>query len=161
MNKSFIEHFSFFFGMKRVPMRSKNFQELIQEYSFDVTKKDLVEVVDNKIILVNKKPCFFYYEKKLVPTLQILQEKILLKVIVVDMGAVRFLIGGADVMLPGIKEIDSSIKKGEFVVVVDITNKKPLVIGIALLSGEDMKKQISGKVIKNIHFIGDEIWKFT
>lgn len=147
--------------MKRVPLRSKELQDLLKEYPFDVAKKDLVECVDEKIILINKKPCFFYYEKRLVPTLQVLQEKELLKKIAVDMGAVKFLIGGADVMRPGVKEIDENIKEGDFVVVVDVNNKKALCVGIALFSAEDMNKQVSGKVIKNIHYIGDSIWKFV
>ncbi|MSR85886.1 DUF1947 domain-containing protein [Candidatus Woesearchaeota archaeon] len=146
--------------MKRVPMRSKDLQELLKSYSFEVEKKDLVEMADDKIVLINKKPCFFYYEKKLVPTLHVLQTHTLLKKIVVDMGAVKFLIGGADVMRPGVKEIDPSIQKEEFVVVVDMNNKKPLCVGVALFSAEDMEKQSTGKVIKNIHYVGDSIWKF-
>ncbi len=146
--------------MKRVPLRSKDLQDLLKGYSFEVAKKDLVECVEDKIILINKRPCFFSYEKKLVPTLQVLQEKELLKKIAVDMGAVKFLIGGADVMRPGIKEIDWEIEKDDFVIVVDINNKKALCVGIALFSGKDMETQTSGKVIKNIHYIGDAIWKF-
>ena len=146
--------------MKRVCLRSKDLQELVKAYSFDVTKKDLVELIDDRIILVNKKPSFFYYEKKLVPTLQLLQEKELLKKVIVDMGAVKFLIGGADIMRPGVKEIDSTIEEGDFVVVLDINHKKALCVGIALVSAEQMQKQSSGKVIKNIHSIGDAIWKF-
>ena len=147
-------------GMKRVPLRSKDLQELLSGYDFVIAKKDLVEVVDDKIILINKKPCFFYYEKRVVPTLQILQTQHLLKKIVVDMGAVKFLVGGADVMRPGIKEIDLTIQKDDFVVVVDINNKKALCVGIALFSGEEMLQLHSGKMIKNIHFIGDGIWTF-
>jgi len=90
-----------------------------------------------------------------------LQEKNLLKKSVVDMGAVRFLSGGADLMRPGVKEIDALIQKEEFVVVVDVNNHKPLIVGIALFSGEDMQKMVSGKVVKNIHSVGDAIWKFT
>src|SRR3989344_5527458 len=106
--------------MKRVPMRSKDLQELVKDYTFEVAKKDFVELVDDKIIMINKKPSFFYYEKKLVPTLHILQNKNILRKVVVDMGAVKFLISGADVMRPGLKEIDPLIKEGEFVLVVDI-----------------------------------------
>ncbi|HIH14980.1 MAG: hypothetical protein QT08_C0016G0015 [archaeon GW2011_AR17] len=146
--------------MKRVSLRSKDFNNLVAEYSYGISKKDTVEIIDDSIILVNKKPCFFYYEKKLVPTLQNLQEKDLLKKIVVDMGAVRFLVGGADLMRPGIKEIDASLKEGDFVLVVDINNKKPLMVGLALFDAEEMQALTSGKVVKNIHYVGDAIWKF-
>lgn len=147
--------------MKRVQMRSKELNEMLKEYSYEVSKKDTVELIDDKIILVNKKPCFFYYEKRLVPTLHTLQEKELLKKIVVDMGAVRFLVGGADLMRPGVKKIDPKIKKEDFVVVVDMNNTKPLIIGIALFDAGDMETLASGKVVKNIHYVGDSLWKFT
>ena len=142
-------------------MRSKDLQELVKDYTFEVAKKDFVELVDDKIIMINKKPSFFYYEKKLVPTLHILQNKNILRKVVVDMGAVKFLISGADVMRPGLKEIDPLIKEGEFVLVVDINHKKALCVAIALFSGEQMQKQTIGKVLKNIHFIGDETWRFS
>ncbi|MDP3728258.1 MAG: DUF1947 domain-containing protein [bacterium] len=146
--------------MKRVQLRSKDFNGR-HDYSFEVSKKDSVECIDEKIILVNKKPSFFYYEKKLVPTLKLLQEKDLLKKIVVDMGAVKFLIGGADLMRPGVKEIDQTIKKEDFVVVVEMNNRKPLMVGLALFDAEEMQKLSSGKVVKNIHYVGDAIWKFV
>lgn len=147
--------------MKRVQIRSKDFNELVKDYGYEVSKKDIVEIIDDALLAVNKKPCFFLYEKRWIPTLQLLQEKDILKKIVVDMGAVKFLIGGADLMRPGVKEIDPRIQKDEAVVIVDINNKKPIMVGIALFSGENIEKMNSGKVVKNIHFIGDKIWTFT
>ena len=51
------------------------------------------------------------------------------------MGAVKFMSSGADVMRPGITELDHEIKKDEIVVVVDQTHKKPLCVSKALFSG--------------------------
>ena len=95
------------------------------------------------------------------PTLKLLQTHPgLLKKIVVDMGAVKFMVSGADVIRPGIKEIPETLEKEDFVVIVDQNNKKPLAVGVAQLNFEEMQKVTSGKVIKNIHYVGDEIWKF-
>ncbi len=146
--------------MKCVQLRSREFNST-HSYSFEASKKDKVECIDEKIILVNNKPSFFYYEKRLTPTLKLLQEKELLKKIVVDMGAVKFLVGGADLMRPGIKEIDPAIKKKDFVVIVDMNNKKPLIVGVALFDAEEMQNMNSGKVVKNIHYVGDAIWRFV
>jgi len=152
--------------MRTTSLRSKELNKELEVlgYAIEVSKKDLVELLDEenfKLILVNKQPWFFYYGEKLVPTLRLLQQKPdLLKKIVVDMGAVKFMVSGADVMLPGIKEIPEELKKDEFVVIVDQNNQKPLAVGIAQLSGAEMQATTSGKVIKNIHFVGDEIWKF-
>jgi PUA-domain protein len=146
--------------VKQKPLKAKEVSKLIP--GLELSKKDqvvLVEDENQKLILVNKEPFFFYYEDKLVPTLKLLQTKDLLKKITVDMGAVKFVVNGADIMRPGITKIDADIKKEEAIVVVDENNQKPLAVGIALLSAEEMEKVSSGKVIKNIHYVGDEIWK--
>ena len=75
------------------------------------------------------------------------------------MGAVRFVVNGADVMRPGIVEIEDGISKDDLVSVIDKNNRKPLAVGIALFSAEEMKAMSTGKVIKNIHYVGDELWK--
>lgn len=151
--------------MKRTPLRSKEFSRELESlgYRLDISKKDLVEELDDgtfRLVLINKQPWFFYYGEKLVPTLKLLQTYLgLLKKVVVDMGAVKFMISGADVMRPGIKEIAAGINKDDFVVIMDVNNHKPLAVGIAQLSGIEMQAATSGKVIKNIHYVGDELWK--
>ena len=75
------------------------------------------------------------------------------------MGAVKFVASGADIMRPGITNIPEGIHKDEFICIIDINNKKPLAIGKALYSSEEMKDLMAGKCIENIHYIGDEIWK--
>ena len=76
------------------------------------------------------------------------------------MGAIKFVVNGADIMRPGITEIQDGIEKDKFVVVIDEKNKKPLAVGLALFNSQEMQTATSGKVIKNIHFVGDEIWGF-
>ena len=156
--------------MKRTQLRSKDVNKLLKKYNLNFSKKDQVELIEDefKIILINKLPSFFYYNNQLyphynnqlVPTLKYLQNNNLLKKVIVDMGAVKFIIGGADVMRPGIVELEEGINKDDLIVVVDQNNKKPLAVGIALLNSDDMRTATSGKVIKNIHYVGDQIWKF-
>ena len=147
--------------MKRTQLRSKDLNQELEIYKVEISKKDQAELVEDKfkIILVNKKPAFFYFNNLLVPTLKYLQENTILKKITVDMGAVKFVVNGADIMRPGIVEIEAGIAKDEFIVVIDKNNYKPLAVGIALFSSEEMKNMASGKVIKNIHYVGDELWK--
>lgn len=147
--------------MKRVQLRSKDINKELEAYKVEISKKEQAELVEEKykIILINRKPAFFYYQDKAVPTLKFLQENNLLKKITVDMGAVRFVVNGADIMRPGIVEIEDGIAKDEFVAVIDKNNKKPLAVGIALFDGVEMKAMKTGKVIKNIHYVGDELWR--
>jgi len=76
---------------------------------------------------------------------------------VVDAGAVRFVVNGADIMNPGIVNADPEIAPGDLVVVVEERYRKPLAVGRALIPGTEMKGE--GKAVKSMHHVGDLIWK--
>ena len=78
--------------------------------------------------------------------------------IVVDMGAVPFVCKGADVMAPGIREIQGKFDENGLVLVVDDRHHKPLAVGLAMFSSEEMNKISNGKVIKTLHYVGDKLW---
>ncbi len=78
--------------------------------------------------------------------------------VVVDNGATKFIINGADVMKPGIVEADENIKEGDFCYVVVEEKLTPLAVGIALCDGKDMIGE-RGRAIKNVHHINDKLWK--
>ena len=78
--------------------------------------------------------------------------------VVVDMGAVRFVTNGADVMAPGIVDADEQIEIGMPVWICDEQHHKPLAIGIALMNGIEMVHATKGKAVKMIHYVGDSIW---
>jgi len=137
--------------------------ELQQRYDSEdfFGKKDPVVLVKTDaadIIVKDNAPLFFYHEGNLVPTLKFLLENQVLKKVVVDRGAVKFMSSGADVMRPGITEIDESIQLGEYVVIVDETHGKPLCVAKAKISGKEMQDLSTGKVFKNVHWVGDKIW---
>lgn len=148
--------------MKRTHLRIKEVNEELEQYAVECSKKDIVEVVEDnslKFLVINHEPAFFYRENQLVPTLKYLQHHSLLKKITIDMGAVKFIVNGADVMRPGIVEIDDTIAKDEIIVIIDQNNKKPLAVGIAQFGSEEMRALQRGKAIKTIHYVGDEVWK--
>ncbi len=146
--------------MKRA-MNNKEVKEILFElqnrFNLSFTKKDHFDK-DENIILINNEPAFFYYETKLIPTLKIILKSNFLKKITVDMGAVKFVVSGADIMRPGITKIDEGIQKEEIVSIIDMTHSKPLAIGLVLFSAEEIKNMTTGKVIKNLHWVGDKIW---
>lgn len=78
--------------------------------------------------------------------------------VTVDMGAVRFVYNGADVMGPGVVECDPDIRVGDLVWVRDVNNRRPLAVGKALMSGKEMLARPKGKAVKSIHHVGDKIW---
>ena len=90
----------------------------------------------------------------------LLNRQVDLKKIVVDKGAIRFVTNAADVMRPGITHIDPLIKKGDIVVIVDENHDRALAIGKAMLNAKEMQETKAGKVVKNLHTIQDNVWKF-
>jgi PUA-domain protein len=78
--------------------------------------------------------------------------------IVVDMGAVPYVCKGADVMSPGIRFIKDDFEQGDLVIVVDERHGKPLAVGSALYSSDEMKTIDRGKTIKTLHYVGDKLW---
>ena len=79
--------------------------------------------------------------------------------VTVDMGAVKFVYNGADIMAPGIVDADPEIRPGDLVWVRDERNLRPLAIGEALISGPEMVASEKGKAVTSIHHVGDPLWK--
>ncbi len=79
--------------------------------------------------------------------------------VTVDMGAVKFVYNGADVMAPGIVNADPTIEKDDLVWVRDERNLQPLAIGKALMSGIEMTESNKGKAIETLHYVGDRLWE--
>ena len=112
--------------------------------------------------LINKgKIWFFDYEGQKVPSIHYLRmNQIHLHKIVVDTGAIRFITNGADVMAPGIVHFDQQISKGSMVSIHEEKADSLLGIGISLVDYESFQDKKQGKVIKTIHHLKDDIWKF-
>ncbi len=156
--------------MKRTRLKAKDFNKELEaaNYELKFSKKDSIERIESKdnnlkIISVNKLAAFFYIQGKLIPTIKFLHKNPsinILKKITVDMGAIKFVAGGADIMRPGITLIDPNIKQEEIVAIIDEKNKMVISIGMALSNSNDMQVQKNGKSAKNIHYISDEIWNF-
>ena len=79
--------------------------------------------------------------------------------VTVDMGAVKFVYNGADVMAPGIVDADPAIKVGDIVWVRDEKNLRPLAVGEALMAGPEMVASEKGKAVRSVHHVGDPLWK--
>jgi PUA domain protein len=124
---------------------------------------DMIEVLetnaDVSLFLVNKKPLLMDTGSWVFPTLKgAIQFPFPERRVVVDAGAIPYVVNGADVMRPGIVSVTDDVKGQAPVQIVDERHGKPLAIGIALLDAPDMRASASGKMCKNFHHVSDEIW---
>lgn len=115
---------------------------------------------EQRLLVLDGEAVFFYVGEFLVPTLKLIQKNNFMKKITVDMGAVKFVVSGADIMRPGVIAVDDSINKGDFIAIIDQKNQMPIAIGQTLFDCHEMRAKESGKVIKNLHYVGDILWKF-
>jgi PUA domain protein len=109
-------------------------------------------VVDRKLLLMETESWVF-------PTLRgAIEHPFPQRRIVVDMGAVPFMVKGADVMRPGIVSVTDDVKAACPVVVADERHGKPLAIAVSHFDAQAMRDQEKGKMAKTVHYIGDPVW---
>ncbi len=122
-------------------------------------RMELAETQAAEILIINGKTLFARFEDIFLPTLISNEVFSFLPKIVVDMGAVPHVCKGADLMAPGIVKVDGDFKTGDLLLIVDERHGKPLAIGVALIDSGVMRGLKHGKVVRNIHYVGDRLWK--
>ncbi len=78
----------------------------------------------------------------------------------VDMGAVKFMCKGANVMRPGIKKF-SDFSKDDIVCIVEESQNKFLAIGKAEADSSELENMKNGEILKNLHYISDKAWEIS
>lgn len=107
-------------------------------------------------VIVNKQILFVEKDKKFFPTLKIQHmcmktfsswsllflDPFLMKKVRVDTGAIKFVIGGANVMCPGLTSpggrLDEDFEEGEMVCILAEGKQHALAIGLAKMSRDQM-----------------------
>jgi PUA domain protein len=149
---------------KRHTLRRKDARsvlELASKYlaGQSFSKVEEAETEDGStVILLDDEITLFRIEGDFYPTLRCKCIDFL-PAVIVDMGAIPFVCKGADVMAPGITEIKTPFEEGALVVIRDMKHGKALAIGKALRSSTSIITEKKGKVINNLHYVGDKIWE--
>jgi PUA domain protein len=139
-------------------------KEFTQRYPTSEPFLDSVNVAeeqnidDNSVFFLNGRPLILKTKLGLLPSLKFDEFINLLPKVIVDMGAVAHVANGANIMRPGIKEIRNDFAKGDLLVIIDEKFGKNLSLGLADMDSSAMKNATKGKVIMNVHYVGDETW---
>lgn len=121
---------------------------------------DEAEAGSHRLLLRGDEAIALFVDGALAPTVRgLLTFSPTKRAVTVDMGAVRFIYNGADVMAPGIVDADPAIREGDVVWVCDEKNRRPLSVGRAIMDGPTMAREEKGKAIETLHHVGDEIWR--
>ncbi len=116
-------------------------------------------VKSSEVIFVDGLPVAFKREGQFVPVLTNTVALQKMPRITVDMGAVPHVAGGADIMAPGIRRVEGNFGERDLVVIIDEKHGKFLSVGRSMLASEALAATKKGKVIVNIHYVGDPVWE--
>jgi len=151
--------------MRKKTLKAKEIRLLVREarsrlgVNIDPDKIEEAALKDVTLFWMDEAPLLIRVCELLVPTLTYQECLEKLPHIVVDMGAVPHVCSGADIMAPGVARVQGEFEKDELLVVRDERHGKALAIGLALLSSKEMRETKKGKVVRNLHYVGDKTWE--
>jgi len=123
------------------------------------SRVEIETVKDSEIVFVDGVAIAFRRKGELAPVLTNTSALDSMPRIVVDMGAVPHVAGGADIMAPGIRKVNGEFGEKQLLAVVDEKHGKYLAVGRALIGSGLMAATRKGKVVENVHYVGDLIWE--
>jgi len=147
---------------KEIKALSESLEEIFSKQCFSIDETvDKANMGRFDVILVNGEMLGMVFENRPFLTVKgLLKYRPNKRFVTVDMGAVKYVYNGADVMAPGIVDADQDITKGDLVWIRDQKNGQPLAVGEALISGVEMMQSNKGKAVKSLHHVGDELWNY-
>ena len=140
---------------------AKIFEELNIQWKIDVPKQKNVRAhqIDEKgVIITGNGVTAVKIGEDILPFLGDIPILEKFPYVTVDMGAVKFVCKGANIMRPGITKF-SDFESGEIVCVVEESQNKFLAVGKAEMSSKELEDTKKGEVIKNMHYISDVFWE--
>lgn len=153
----------------RLHLKDKEARQLIKEFierypasepmlkSAEVFEELAVD--GNYVFFVDGKPLILRTQAGLLPSLKFEEFINTLPRIVVDMGAISHVTNGAQIMRPGIRQFTGDFASGSLVVIVDEKYGKSIALGRADMDSNAMRSQTKGRVVTNLHYVGDDYWK--
>jgi PUA domain protein len=153
----------------RIHLKDREVRQLLKEFvqKYPSVEHSLRSAANFEELSVDKSSVFFVDGAPLIlrtlgsllPSLRFDELIDALPKIVVDMGAVAHVVNGAQIMRPGIRQFGNDFAKGDLVVIVDEKFGKKIALGLAETDSQAMKSLGKGRVITNLHYVGDELWK--
>jgi PUA domain protein len=163
----------------RVPLRVYNLSKKVAEdfminiwrYSSSAEKDQPPKVKDLKIaelddpnlaIVFNMQLNLYFGRRNNDIYFPLLKDQLILPSLpsaTVDMGAIKFVCNGANVMRPGILSFSGNFKEGSLLSVKEVSHSKVIAVGRAFQDQVTTQTMTRGPTIENLHYVGDRFWE--
>ena len=140
---------------------AKIFEQLNAQWKIELPKQKNVrthQIDEKRIIITGKDITAVKIGDYILPFLDEVSILEKFPYVIVDMGAIKFVCKGANVMRPGITKF-SNFEKGEIVCVIEESQHKFLAVGKAEMPSKQLDEIKKGEVVKNMHYISDIFWE--
>ncbi|KAF5114170.1 hypothetical protein DV454_003123 [Geotrichum candidum] len=140
-----------------VPKKS----QLVQIKCLSPTSVDKLSLyaIGSEILFTQK------HNDEVIPTLSVIHKyPDVLPAVRVDRGAIKFILGGANIMCPGLTSKGAQLpeapgfEKGQVVAIYAEGKQHALAVGILTMSTEEIKSVNKGIGIELISYLGDGLW---
>ena len=116
------------------------------------------QISGNAQIITGEKLKIVKIDEQYVPLLSEVEVLEKFPKVTVDMGAVKFMCKGANLMRPGIVRFTEFQKDG-LVCITEESHNKFLAVGKARVDSSELDDMEKGEVVKNIHYVSDVFWE--
>ena len=116
------------------------------------------QISGNAQIITGEKLKIVKIDEQYVPLLSEIEVLEKFPKVTVDMGAVKFMCKGANLMRPGIVRFTEFQKDG-LVCIAEESHNKFLAVGKARVDSSELDEMEKGEVVKNIHYVSDVFWE--
>ncbi|KAF3918418.1 Ligatin [Orbilia brochopaga] len=134
---------------------------LPKKAQLDLIKAISLYALDNQVLF------FQSHDDAIIPHLKVVHKyPQCFPTVQVDRGAIRFILGGAQLMCPGLTSpgaklppTEDNIPEGAVVAITAEGKEHACMVGILKMSTEDIKRLNKGNGVENCHYLGDGLWQ--
>jgi malignant T-cell-amplified sequence len=151
--------------LETYPLLTPHIEEILPKKS----QLDLVKLPDRvSLYILDDQPLFYQHmDDPIIPHLKVVHMyPHAFKRIKIDRGAIRFVLSGATLMVPGLTskggwlpEKEEALEAGEIAVVEAEGKEEICLIGQLEMGTEEMKEKKKGVAMGSGHYLGDGLWK--
>lgn len=150
--------------MRRRALRKRDARRILSELraigvEADCDLLERLETEKYALFLCDGFPIALESEGRVVPTLMaVARFRPRLPRVMVDEGAVPYILNGAKVMGPGIHDVRGEVSEGDLVLICG-PDGRILAVGISNRDRVALLSRAKGVAVRNLHHVGDRIWR--